>query len=246
MIRELDSKRVYVMLSNHNTILINELYKDYNIHVIEAKRNINSNGKKRGKVEEVIITNYVNNTFVESSNLADVATTGDYDDLINKPTILNPTTLFDNQSGTTAPITLSDSIENYDYIEIYYKTNDAGSRASQKFYPIGNSNRICLAYGYDDGTLYYKTSNIVIGGTSLTFANNTQYVNFSSRTSGDYIYITDITGRKMKYKIYNIYEDNTNENTYITRNTEGKKEITLSTYNSENKAKIIILASEVQ
>ena len=48
------------MLSNHNTTLINELYKDYNIHVIEAKRNINSNGKKRGKVEEVIITNYEN------------------------------------------------------------------------------------------------------------------------------------------------------------------------------------------
>ena len=48
------------MLSNHNTTLINELYKDYNIYVIEAKRNINSNGKKRGAVEEVIITNYEN------------------------------------------------------------------------------------------------------------------------------------------------------------------------------------------
>ena len=46
------------MLSNHNTTLVNELYKDYNIHVIEAKRSINANGKKRGKVEEVIITNY--------------------------------------------------------------------------------------------------------------------------------------------------------------------------------------------
>ena len=58
--KELDNKGVYVMLSNHNTTLINELYKDYNIHVIEAKRNINANGKKRGKVEEVIITNYTN------------------------------------------------------------------------------------------------------------------------------------------------------------------------------------------
>ena len=58
--KELDEKGVYVMLSNHNTILINELYKDYNIHVIEAKRNINSNGNKRGKVEDVIITNYTN------------------------------------------------------------------------------------------------------------------------------------------------------------------------------------------
>ncbi len=58
--KELDKKGAYVMLSNHNTSLINDLYKGYNIHIIEAKRNINSNGKKRGKVEEVIITNYEN------------------------------------------------------------------------------------------------------------------------------------------------------------------------------------------
>lgn len=54
----LDERGVKVMLSNHNTILVKELYKDYNIHVIEAKRSINSNGKNRGNVEEVIITNY--------------------------------------------------------------------------------------------------------------------------------------------------------------------------------------------
>ena len=58
--KELANRGCYVMLSNHNTKLVQELYKDYNIHVIEAKRNINSNGKKRGKVEEVIITNYEN------------------------------------------------------------------------------------------------------------------------------------------------------------------------------------------
>lgn len=56
--KELADRGCYVMLSNHNTKLVNELYKDFNIYIIEAKRNINSNGKKRGKVEEVIITNY--------------------------------------------------------------------------------------------------------------------------------------------------------------------------------------------
>ena len=56
--KDLTDRGCYVMLSNHNTKLVNELYKDYNIHVIKAKRNINSNGAKRGKVEEVIITNY--------------------------------------------------------------------------------------------------------------------------------------------------------------------------------------------
>ncbi len=58
--KDLDERGIYVMLSNHNTILVKELYKDYHIYVIEAKRNINSNGKKRGKVEEVIITNFIN------------------------------------------------------------------------------------------------------------------------------------------------------------------------------------------
>lgn len=64
--KELDERGVYVMLSNHNTLLINELYKDYNIHVIEAKRSINSKGSKRGNVEEVIITNYEVDTSFEN------------------------------------------------------------------------------------------------------------------------------------------------------------------------------------
>ena len=56
--KELSDKGVKVMLSNHNTKLINELYKDFNIHVISARRIINSKGDARGPVEEVIITNY--------------------------------------------------------------------------------------------------------------------------------------------------------------------------------------------
>lgn len=56
--KKLDKKGVKVMLSNHNTDLIRQLYQGYSFHEIEAKRNINSNGSKRGKVTEVIITNY--------------------------------------------------------------------------------------------------------------------------------------------------------------------------------------------
>lgn len=56
--KKLSEKGVYVMLSNHNTKFINELYKGFNIHVVPAKRMINSNAKGRGNVEEVIITNY--------------------------------------------------------------------------------------------------------------------------------------------------------------------------------------------
>ena len=56
--KELSNKGVYVMLSNHNTKFINELYKGFHITVVSAKRMINSKADGRGEVEEVIITNY--------------------------------------------------------------------------------------------------------------------------------------------------------------------------------------------
>ncbi|MDY4788887.1 MAG: Dam family site-specific DNA-(adenine-N6)-methyltransferase [Bacilli bacterium] len=56
--KDLDEKGVYVMFSNHNTPFINELYSGYNIHIVEAKRMINSKSSGRGNVFEVIITNY--------------------------------------------------------------------------------------------------------------------------------------------------------------------------------------------
>lgn len=56
--RELSNRGAFVMASNHNTQFINSLYKDFDIHVVEAKRMINSNPNGRGNVEELIITNY--------------------------------------------------------------------------------------------------------------------------------------------------------------------------------------------
>lgn len=58
LFKELSTKGVYVMLSNHNTKYINELYEGFNIYVVNAKRMINADSKGRGNVEEVIITNY--------------------------------------------------------------------------------------------------------------------------------------------------------------------------------------------
>ena len=58
--KELDKRGCYVMLSNYNTKLIKELYKEFNFNYVEAQRNIGASSKNRGKVEEVIITNYKN------------------------------------------------------------------------------------------------------------------------------------------------------------------------------------------
>lgn len=60
---ELDKKRVKFLLSNSATSYIKEIYdaslfKILKIEIVKAKRNINSNGNKRGEVDEVLIRNY--------------------------------------------------------------------------------------------------------------------------------------------------------------------------------------------
>src|SRR5699024_1690926 len=55
---KLDQKGCKVMLSNSNTAFINKLYKDYQIQTVKAARSINSKGNKRGKIKEVLVTNY--------------------------------------------------------------------------------------------------------------------------------------------------------------------------------------------
>ena len=55
---ELTTRGIKFMLSNSSTEFIKDLYKDYNITIVKAKRAINSNANKRGVVEEVLVTNY--------------------------------------------------------------------------------------------------------------------------------------------------------------------------------------------
>ena len=43
--------------SNSDCEIIRELYKDYKIKTVKAKRSINSVGNKRGEINEVLIYN---------------------------------------------------------------------------------------------------------------------------------------------------------------------------------------------
>lgn len=56
---KLNNKGIKFLLSNSSCEFINELYKnDYNIKIIKAKRVLNSDGNKRGEIDEVLISNY--------------------------------------------------------------------------------------------------------------------------------------------------------------------------------------------
>ncbi len=54
---DLTARGCKVILSNNDTTFIRNLFKDYNIHEVDARRSINRNGDNR-KGKEVIITNY--------------------------------------------------------------------------------------------------------------------------------------------------------------------------------------------
>jgi len=56
--KSLDSRGVRFLASNSSAPLILELYKDFHISTVSATRAINAVGSKRGKVTEVLITNY--------------------------------------------------------------------------------------------------------------------------------------------------------------------------------------------
>lgn len=54
----LSERGCFVMLSNHNTPFINELYKDFRKEIVFARRLVNANASKRGPIEETVILNY--------------------------------------------------------------------------------------------------------------------------------------------------------------------------------------------
>ena len=57
--RALDEKGCLLMLSNSETPLVRELYQDrYRIQIVSARRNINSRADKRGRIPEIVVTNY--------------------------------------------------------------------------------------------------------------------------------------------------------------------------------------------
>jgi len=58
LFRRLTKKGVCIMLSNSKVPEIEELYADFHIESVNAKRFINCNGERRRGIQEIIVTNY--------------------------------------------------------------------------------------------------------------------------------------------------------------------------------------------
>lgn len=58
LFKKLDKKGAKVMLSNSDSHFVEGLYKEYSIGIVRASRMINCDAKGRGKINEIVVTNY--------------------------------------------------------------------------------------------------------------------------------------------------------------------------------------------
>lgn len=94
---------------------------------------------------------------------------------------------------------------------------------------------------------YYGPGLNEVGNTTIVGHNyrNGAFFGKNKRLKvGDAIYIKDNTGRRIKYTIYKTYTTTETDAEYITRDTNGAREISLSTCTDDSKGRLIILARE--
>ena len=99
-----------------------------------------------------------------------------------------------------------------------------------------------------------ETSVVVLYGVGLNKPGNTTIAGHNYRRSGvffsdnkkinvgDKIYITDLSGRRLAYTVYDKFEAAENDSEYMSRDTQGATEISLTTCTDDSKARLIILA----
>ena len=112
---------------------------------------------------------------------------------------------------------------------------------------IGSNNWVVAGSKTIDGTEYYKQTNVGLEiptwyGIELNGSYN--YINGQKLNEGDVIYLTDTSGKRVKYVIYKKYQTDSNDFSYATRTTNGKREISVSTCTDDSSARLILWAKE--
>ena len=95
--------------------------------------------------------------------------------------------------------------------------------------------------------IYYGSGLNEIGNTVIVghnYRNGTFFSNNKNLVNGDKVYITDNSGTKITYIIYNIFTTSPEDSDFIDRDTQGKREITLDTCTDDSKSRLIIYARE--
>ena len=87
-----------------------------------------------------------------------------------------------------------------------------------------------------------QVGNTIIAGHN--YRNGTLFSNNKNIQVGDKIFIKDTSGLTVTYIVYNKFETTPEDASYINKDTQGKREITLYSCNDDSSRRIIIEARE--
>ena len=113
-------------------------------------------------------------------------------------------------------------------------------------YPIlakSTTNALKVALGYLMGPGVNQPGATWIQGHN--YRNGLFFSDLNKLSNGDAIYITDLSGREVKYEIYSCFQADASDTSFVKSDTEGKAEVILSTCTEDYNLRTIVLAREV-
>ena len=174
--------------------------------------------------------NTTNNNQVDNNTNTNTNTNTDVEDPLNQVqnTPSGGTSSGSNKEQTYKGFTVIGTIEipkiNLSYPILKEASTTALEKSVAMLYGVGPNkpgNTLIIGHNYRNG---------------LFFANN------KNLSVGDKVYITDLSGQRLSYTIYDKFETTENDTEFLTRNTNGAREISLQTCTDDATLRLIILA----
>ena len=195
------------------------------------------------QVEEVIQENEEQDEFwkiiIESAEVENTI-----DNQVIDNTVVNNTTINDTNDEENTTISSTFVAANGK------KYNTVGSIKIPKIkvnYPILSETTVpllkispCKFWGPEPNEI----GNFCIAGHN--YKNNQFFSKVPSLVVGDVIEIADLSGRKIKYSVYEKYTVVPKDTSCTDQNTNGKKIVTLITCTNDNKKRVIVHAREIE
>lgn len=98
---------------------------------------------------------------------------------------------------------------------------------------------------YPQNAVVNTEGNVVIVGHN--YRNGMFFSDNKKLSAGDKVYITGLDGQRVTYEIYDKFQAKENDTSFYNRDTEGKREVTLSSCtDASDDNRIIVLAREVE
>lgn len=184
----------------------------------------------RNQFNEITTTNEVEDNTIVNDVTPNVDLNTIYENTVDEPS--------DDENGVTIPGT------NYNVIGVIeIPAIDIEYPIVPDYQGSINSLNVAIVMLYPSNMSLNEVGNAVLAGHN--YRNGTFFSNNKRLEEGDKIYITDASGERVEYEVVRKYETSTSDSSYMKRDTNGKRGISLTTCTDDTRRRLIIWADEV-